>query len=389
MTPAPAAPEIARPTFIGPGTVLAVVTVVLVAALLFPTPHVPGIAMAAATAAYLLSTTVAVGRAEGATSRAPMQLVLAAQVALGTSLILVSDGTAAIGVMPTISMAVLYGSPRAGIAVSAFFTALLVALVRKVTGAATVASLAASAGFAAAATFVVVFSRLALRERLARASVERLAAEVERANGRLRKYAAQVEELATAKERNRIAREIHDGLGHRLTAINVQVEAARAVLARDDVARALVCLERAQSLAHEGLEEVRRSVAVLRVPLRDAIAALVDDCRASGLDVALTVLGPARMLSPRVESSLYRAAQEALTNVQRHARATRVVVTLTVDADDVALVVSDNGVGARGPPEGDGFGLLGLRERVRLLGGHLSIRTAPLQGFTIELRVPA
>ncbi len=224
-------------------------------------------------------------------------------------------------------MAVLYGSPRGGIGVAALFTACLLAL-GWTHGMAFLPSLAACAGFVAAATFVVIFSRLALDERAARASVEWLAAENEVANGRLREYAAQVEELATTKERNRIAREIHDSLGHCLTVVNVQIEATRALLANDDTARALGCLGRAQSLTQEGLAEVRRSVAVLRAPLRGAVAALIDDCRASGLDATFTILGASRALSPRVEFSLYRAVQEALTNVQRHARASRVDVTL-------------------------------------------------------------
>ena len=99
--------------------------------------------------------------------------------------------------------------------------------------------------------FVVVFTQIAVREREARAEVERLAAELTEANRKLREYADQVEELATARERNRLAREIHDSLGHYLTVVNVQIEAARAVI--DDRDRALDVLRKAQLLTHEGL----------------------------------------------------------------------------------------------------------------------------------------
>src|SRR5947207_15635523 len=104
--------------------------------------------------------------------------------------------------------------------------------------------------------FVVVFTRLAASEREARAGLEE-------ANRRMREHAAQVEELATTKERNRLAREIHDSLGHYLTVVNVQIGAAQAIMAHDKP-RALDHLTKAQTLTQEGLAEVRRSVAALR-----------------------------------------------------------------------------------------------------------------------------
>src|SRR3989440_613971 len=165
--------------------------------------------------------------------------------------------------------------------------------------------------------FVVVFTRIAASEREARA-------ELEKANRRLREHAAQVEELATTKERNRLAREIHDSLGHYLTVVNVQIGAAQAIFAQDQ-GRALDHLSKAQTLTKEGLAEVRRSVAALRAaptesrPLTEALAKLVEQWHATGLRVQLTVAGVPRPLTPQAELTLYRAAQEGLTNVGKHA----------------------------------------------------------------------
>jgi signal transduction histidine kinase len=201
----------------------------------------------------------------------------------------------------------------------------------------------------------------------------------------------QIEDLATVKERNRLAREIHDGLGHYLTVVNVQIEAARAVL-ESDRPRALDALHKAQSLAQEGLAEVRRSVAALRAspvknrPLPETVKMLVDEGRAAGLAVKLVIEGEPRLLSAPAELTLYRAAQEGLTNVRKHSSATSAEVLLDYQNEGVRLVVHDDGGGTDDPS--GGFGLLGVRERVYLLGGSVDVRTALGQGFTLEVEVP-
>src|ERR1700730_14569541 len=134
--------------------------------------------------------------------------------------------------------------------------------------------------------FVVAFKRIAASKRHARAALGE-------ANRLLRENAAQVEELATIKERNRLAREIHDSLGHYLTVVNVQIGAAQAIFPRD-APRALDHLSKAQSLTQEGLAEVRRSVAALRAspteshPLREALAKLVGQWNGTGLRAKLS-----------------------------------------------------------------------------------------------------
>ena len=240
-------------------------------------------------------------------------------------------------------------------------------------------------GLGAAAIFMIAFARLVDDE-------QRQRAELDLANRWLREYAAQAEELATIQERNRLAREIHDGLGHSLTVINMQIQGALAVLTQDR-ARAEQILARAQECARAALADVRHSVSALRTapserrPLPEALATLVEESDAAGLRTSLVVAGTPRPLSPQTELALYRAAQEGLTNVRRHARATRADVALDYrDAATVGLEVRDDGVGAASTD--GGFGLLGLRERVQLLGGAFAVQTTPGHGLRLRVELP-
>jgi signal transduction histidine kinase len=238
--------------------------------------------------------------------------------------------------------------------------------------------------FMTGVVFVAVFSQIAENERKARSALDV-------ANKKLREYASQAEELATTKERNRMAREIHDSLGHYLTVINVQIGAAKAVLATD-TSRALAALDKAQNLTREGLTEVRHSVASLRTspvenrPLSEALNDLVTENRAAGIVTELVIEGTPPQLSPQLNLTLYRAVQEGLTNVRKHACASRVDLTLKYAPDKLYLTIADNGTGKVGSSVG--FGLLGLRERVQLLAGTLQEKSNFGQGFTLELELP-
>ncbi|HWZ89502.1 MAG TPA: sensor histidine kinase [Polyangiaceae bacterium] len=315
-------------------------------------------------------------------------------VALDSAVVVISNARSTLILMPAICMAVIYFSVGTGLTLAAALTA-FVALVLRLSPGATNSVLNGSGAFAAAAVFVVIFSRLVVKERLASARIERLAA-VERSmrvdldakNQQLSRYAAQVEELATTQERNRIAREIHDGLGHYLSAAHMQLEAARALIG-DDAASANVV--RAQQLLHDGLGEVRRSVAMLRSgagdrPFSTALTTLVDEARASGVTTELHIVGNARPLGSAVEFVLYRAAQEALTNVRRHAKANNAMVRIQYGDERVELHVEDDGVGATNA--GQGFGLVGLRERVTSVGGEVEIVSAASGGFALHVAVP-
>ncbi|HSC29721.1 MAG TPA: sensor histidine kinase [Vicinamibacterales bacterium] len=230
----------------------------------------------------------------------------------------------------------------------------------------------------AAVVFVVVYVGVAAREREARQRVERLSAEVA--------------QLAAVNERNRLAREIHDTLGHYLTVIHVQLEAARA-LVRDDPDRGLTAIKRAQALAKDGLTAVRQSVKALREDARvegvaEQLASLVDAVRDESVLATFTTTGTPRPVSAAVALALHRTALEALTNVRRHAAARRVDFVLTFEPGDrVQLRVHDDGQGAAAV-EG-GFGLTGIRERAEELGGNATYHTRPGGGFALEVELPA
>jgi signal transduction histidine kinase len=248
-------------------------------------------------------------------------------------------------------------------------------------------------GVVPAMVFVGLFVMLLVREERARNRAEKLAADLEAANRQLAAYAAQAEELAISKERNRLAREIHDSLGHYLTVINVQLEAARVIMDQDPE-RAREALSTAKNMAHEGLASVRQSVAALREsplqgrPLDEVIARLLEETGRAGIVTSLTVEGERRPLGANNDLTLYRIAQEGLTNVRKHARASRVDVILDYQQPgQVRLTINDNGVGAT-LNENSGFGLLGVRERLELVGGRLDIDTAPGKGFHMVAALP-
>ncbi|MDX1413679.1 MAG: sensor histidine kinase [Candidatus Promineifilaceae bacterium] len=241
--------------------------------------------------------------------------------------------------------------------------------------------------------FIVVFSRLVESEHQAREDAEALAAELEEANRRLSAYSTQVEELARTRERNRLAREIHDNLGHYLTVVNVQIRAAQTVMASDPE-KAQDALANAQRLTQEGLDAVRRSVAALRESplggrsLADAIHFLVQEAQVGGLVIECTVRGETAELDPKVELTLYRTVQEGLTNIRKHAHASRAGVILDVGPlSGAELTISDNGVGMNTSGV-EGFGLLGIKERVDHLGGQLLIESKPGAGFTLCVSLP-
>ena len=207
--------------------------------------------------------------------------------------------------------------------------------------------------------------------------------------------------LARAEERTRIAREIHDTLAQGLTAIGLDIEGAIRHL-EDSPERARERLDRALSTTRESLEDARRSVLDLRStplagrPLAEALAAL-GRAFTSDTGIQVHVVTEAVSALPlRMEAELYRIAQEALANVRQHARATRVEIVLRTtpreSPHEVLLSIHDNGVGltsapSRRPPD-DHHGVVGMRERARLLGGRLRIASRSGRGTTVSARVP-
>jgi signal transduction histidine kinase len=209
-------------------------------------------------------------------------------------------------------------------------------------------------------------------------------------------------EAAALDERGRIARELHDVLAHSLSALSVELEGARLLaLDRDVDADVIAAIGRAHRHAAAGLDEARAAIKALRgdmVPGPDKLEGLLEDMRASGIDCTLEIRGEERRLPSEAALAVFRTAQEALTNVRKHAKeAERVEIRLEYDPDGVQLIVTDSagdGAEPRVPQPaalagaGAGYGVSGMRERAELIGGRL-LAGPTEDGFRVELWVPA
>jgi signal transduction histidine kinase len=201
--------------------------------------------------------------------------------------------------------------------------------------------------------------------------------------------------LAVIEERNRLAREMHDTLGHRLTVAAVQLEGAQR-LCNQDPDRAANMVGTVREQVKEALSELRGTVATLRAPvevdlaLRSSLRRLARAFEeATGLTVNLTLPEEMSHLPREQRLALYRGGQEALTNVQRHAGASQVWLTLMDQDEQVVLLMSDDGVGfPGGPAKATSFGLRGLKERVEQLGGSIVLEARAGGGAQLRLSLP-
>lgn len=220
--------------------------------------------------------------------------------------------------------------------------------------------------------------------------------ELERAHKRLQEYATQLEELTVVRERTRLAREIHDTLGHHLSLLNIQLETISRLQKRDP-ARLPEEIVEARRVAAQSMQEVRNAVAALRpssianLSLRQALTQLAREFEqvASTTTLTLDLETELPQLTPEIQLTFYRAAQEALTNVRKHARASKVLLRLRFENAILELLILDNGEGAsQTSPSSPGFGLVGLRERIELLGGQITAEPVQPSGFRVTVQVP-
>lgn len=211
---------------------------------------------------------------------------------------------------------------------------------------------------------------------------------------------AQAQETAVLRERQRLAREIHDTLAQGFTSIVMHLEAAEQALPADPEITERH-LDQARSTARDSLAQARRVVDDLRpellesTPFDQAIARVVEQWAAhSGVAAEFKVTGEIRPLHPQVEVTLLRSSQEALANIRKHAQATNACVTLSYLGDTVILDVEDDGVGLAQPATthdgltSGGFGLVAMRERVAQLGGELFVESEPGEGTTLSISLP-
>ncbi len=246
---------------------------------------------------------------------------------------------------------------------------------------------------------VVGWSALGLfLHKLATTSAERalLITELQAAQKELEQARARDAELAALRERERLARDLHDSLGHGLVTLTVQLEAAQRLYAVDP-SRASALLDEMKTLTRTSMEQLRRSLAGLRAPglgdrpLAQAIAKLCTEVAGrAGCKVEYRAPVEAAPLPPAVAEALWRTAQEALANVEKHSRARTARVTLEPGPRIAMVRVSDDGVGL--PAEAEArpghYGLRGLRERVEGLGGAFTAVRATPAGTTVETRIP-
>jgi signal transduction histidine kinase len=202
--------------------------------------------------------------------------------------------------------------------------------------------------------------------------------------------------VAVAEERARIARELHDVVGHSVSVMTVQASGVRRLL-RDDQEREREALLIVERTGREALAEMRRMVGVLRRPEEAPALApqpslehldrLVEQAREAGLPVDLRVEGSAVELPAGVDLTAYRLVQEGLTNALKHARATRAEVLVNYGDGQIEVVVSDDGRGV-GNGDGGGHGLVGMRERVSVYGGELDAGPQPGGGYRLRAKLP-
>jgi len=218
---------------------------------------------------------------------------------------------------------------------------------------------------------------------------------LEEANKKLTNYAQTLEDLAISRERNRIAQELHDTLNHTLSGLSVQLEAMKAYWDIDP-ATARQRLDKSLTAARSGLEETRRVLMALRArPLEElglaqAIRQMAEEAVThSGIALDMAIADNMPPLLPDTEQCIFRVAQEAITNVIKHAKAQKLTVRLEFKDNRAVLTVQDNGTGfdIGSTNTGKTFGLLGMKERVEFVKGKLNIITHIGDGTTVQLTI--
>ena len=240
--------------------------------------------------------------------------------------------------------------------------------------------------FGLALLFVLLLMNAVLSERKSR---EKLAL----ANEKLRQYALQIENHATLEERNRIAREIHDSLGHSLTALNLQLETALK-LWNSNPNKALNFLATAKELGSKALQDVRQSVSAMRYhpsqeqSLEKAIAGLAENVhRATGV-APICQITVTHSIPMEINTAIFRVVQESFTNICKYAQATQVKLELSTTATSLHLIIQDNGIGFDLAQNTTGFGLQSMRDRTLAFGGNFNIDSAPGYGCKITIAIP-
>jgi signal transduction histidine kinase len=391
----PASPSHADPLatrWLGPLAVGTIAVVVGLSLQAHPSPALHGDGLAGSIALLVLVASFAtlMRRPRG---RLTPELALGAMIAASASLVWIQGGGPGVaGLFIAAGYAASRLPTRSGLAMLAFAVVAFA-----LAGAHAGRSLAVIAASALGIVAFYVIAAFARRVQEAHEQTKQLLAEVEASR-------RSQEEAAALRERSRIARELHDVLAHSLSGLMLQLEGARMLATMPDAnGRLPAALDRAHQFARVGLEEARRAVGALRdddLPGADRLQQLAADfSRDASVEATVEVTGTPRRLDSETSLTLFRVAQEALTNSRRHARPQRVRLRLDYRPDGTRLVVEDHDnaeVRARdayvagesqGGGDPPGYGLTGMRERAALLGGEL--HAAPTSdGFRVVLWIP-
>lgn len=199
-------------------------------------------------------------------------------------------------------------------------------------------------------------------------------------------------------ERERISRELHDTIGHTMSVISLHAGVGAEAVGHDNVA-ASDAFDRIREASTQSLQELRTMVRILRsasdlgetrsIQSLTAVRELADAARGAGLEVTTDITAASSELSAPVDAAAYRVIQDSITNIVRHAGATHAQVTAGIDEDQLHIRVTDNGRGANDDGTTGGYGLAGMSERVRLLGGSLTAGSVAGAGFAVEATIPA
>lgn len=239
--------------------------------------------------------------------------------------------------------------------------------------------------------FILVLTSFVQYYKEERENKDQLYTQLLNAHKQLKEYAFKIEELTIVEERNRIARDIHDTLGHNMTAIIMEMEMASHVIKENpDYAKEL--LEKSKKSAREGLIRIREVVETLKPDndISDGIESLKElineFCESTGINIDLVIEGEVMKTSPAINTTLYRIIQESLTNAVRHGKSTEVKIRLKYLKENIRFIIKDNGEGSKDISKG--FGLKSMTERAIKAGGKVEFYSIDGEGFLVDGLLP-
>jgi len=217
--------------------------------------------------------------------------------------------------------------------------------------------------------------------------VDRLNKELELSYNRLKEQSEEIEKLTITKERNRVAGEIHDNLGHNLIALNMNLDVIHKIMDKD-IAKTKKLINKSQLLVKESIESLRKAVYALKEErnstLLNSIRKLTDNIESTGkIRIILNINEKVEELLPEYKDIIYISIKEALTNSIKHGRADKININIKLDRDELGVEIIDNGLGCTNLIKGNG--LMNIENRLRDFGGEMIYNSGEKQGFNLEL----